>query len=316
MVLLFPGQGSQSPGMGKFLWENFSAAKTVFEEASDALSFDLKKLCFDSDAATLSLTANTQPAILTVSVAAYRSLQQEKPFDPRCTAGHSIGEYGSLVAAGVMNFSDAVRAVRLRGQFMQESVPVGAGGMVALLGATWQQAEKLCAWVKKQMPGEVLSPANDNSPGQIVLAGSTPALEALKKIDPSQVLLEPVKFKFIPLQVSAPFHCSMMLPAQERMEGVLEEIVFKDAKFPIIQNLTAKPETTALQLKTNLIQQISSPVRWVESMLELKKIQDRKCIECGSGKVLAGLLKKIDSEYFEVLSLNSLDEFKLIISAI
>ncbi|WP_413291532.1 ACP S-malonyltransferase [Bdellovibrio sp. HCB337] len=313
MTLLFPGQGSQQPGMGRFLFENFKAAKETFEEASEALSQDMKKLCFDGTEAELALTENTQPALLVVSTATQRVLKSEYHLKVSASAGHSIGEYAALVAANVIDFAPAMRAVRTRGQAMQSAVPVGQGGMIATLGLEPDQAQFLCDFVVKNSGFSPLSPANFNSPGQIVLSGSMKAIEWLKANFKPEIFPEPPKrAKLIPLNVSAPFHCEMMLPAEKKMREILTAMEFRAPEFKIVQNFTANFENKPEQLRENLIRQVSAPVRWTESMEVLKTQGLTKCVESGAGKVVAGLLKKIDSEAFTVFGTNSLEDLKLI----
>lgn len=312
-AFLFPGQGSQSPGMGSFLYENFNTAKLCFEEASDAISLDIKKLCFTGSTEELALTENTQPALLTVSTATARVLTNDIGVKPTITAGHSIGEYSSLVLAKVINFKDAVRAVRIRGQAMQSAVPVGLGGMTACLGLSQEQVKFLCDWVVKTTGYSPLSPANYNCEGQIVISGSMQALEWLKVNFKAEILPgETKKAKLIPLQVSAPFHCAMMKPAQEKMKNFLKDIVFSDSNIGIIQNVNAQAETKAEVLKSNIIEQVSAPVKWTQSMQTLKSLGTSNCIEVGHGSVLKGLLKKIDPEFFKVHSTSDLEDIKSI----
>ncbi len=327
-AFLFPGQGSQSPGMGKFLFENFKTAQHTFEEASDALGFNIKKLCFDSSVEDLALTENTQPAILTVSTAIARVLTKDIGAKPAYTAGHSVGEYASFVLAQTLSFADAIRSVRLRGQAMQSAVPVGQGGMVATLGLTEEQAEFLCQWAVEGSGFRPLSPANYNCDGQIVISGNQKTIDWLKTNFKAELLPgEAKRAKLIPLQVSAPFHCEMMKPAQLKMAEFFNTIMFHDAEIPIIQNVQALAETNAPVLKNKIIEQVSAPVRWTQSMRELKRLTQPTvtveggpttltCIEAGHGTVLKGLLKKIDSEYFQVLGTNSLDEIKAIETAV
>ncbi|MBC7371800.1 MAG: ACP S-malonyltransferase [Bdellovibrionaceae bacterium] len=313
MTLLFPGQGSQQPGMGRFLFDNFAIAKLMFEEASEALSQNMKKLCFEGSESDLALTENTQPALLLVSTATQRILRSEYPIQVTSAAGHSIGEYSALVAANVLEFAPAMKAVRTRGQAMQSAVPVGEGGMIAALGLDPAQAQFLCNFVVQQSGFGPLSPANYNCPGQIVLSGSTQAIEWLKTNYKPEIFPDPPKrAKLIPLNVSAPFHCEMMLPAEEKMREVLTEIPFRSPEFKIVQNFTAQMENKVEALRENLIRQVSAPVRWTESMELLKAQNQTSCIECGVGKVIAGLVKKIDPEAFIVLSTNSLEDLKLI----
>lgn len=313
MTLLFPGQGSQQPGMGRFLFDNFKAAKETFEEASEALSQDMKKLCFEGTDAELALTENTQPALLAVSTATQRVLKSEYHIKVAAGAGHSIGEYAALVAADVIDFMPAMKAVRTRGQAMQSAVPVGQGGMIATLGLEPEQAQFLCDYVVKTSGFKPLSPANFNSPGQIVLSGSMKAIEWLKANFKPEIFPDPPKrAKLIPLNVSAPFHCEMMLPAEQKMREVLTAMSFRAPQFKIVQNFTAGFESTPEKLRENLIRQVSAPVRWTESMELLKAQNLTKCVECGVGKVVAGLLKKIDGEAFTVFNTNSLEDLKLI----
>jgi [acyl-carrier-protein] S-malonyltransferase len=313
MTLLYPGQGSQQPGMGQFLFENFKIAKETFEEGSEALSMDLKKLCFHGSETDLGLTENTQPALLLVSTATQRVLQTQFGVNVQAAAGHSIGEYAALVSAGVIDFAPAMKAVRIRGQAMQSAVPVGEGGMIATLGLEPEQAQFLCDFVQKNSGFSPLSPANFNSPGQIVLSGSMKAIEWLRANYKPEIFPEaPKRSKLIPLNVSAPFHCEMMLPAEEKMREVLSNMRFGAPKFRIVQNFTAQFAAEPEVLRENLIRQVSAPVRWTESMQTLKGAGLTKCIECGAGKVLSGLLKKIDPDAFTVMNTNSLEDLKLI----
>lgn len=312
-AFLFPGQGSQTPGMGQFLFDNFASAKHAFEEASDAINLDLKKLCFTGSVEELALTENTQPALLTVSTATSRVLQKDFGVKPEVTAGHSIGEYASFVLADVMNFSDAVRAVRVRGQAMQSAVPVGKGGMIATLGLNEEQVQFLCVWAMEGSGHGPVSPANYNCDGQIVISGDMQALEWLKAcFKPEFLPGEAKRAKLIPLQVSAPFHCQMMKPAQDKMQTFLNDINFKNSQIKVIQNVHAKVETEAATLKKNLIEQVSAPVKWTQSMQTLKQLGIGQCFEVGNGSVLKGLLKKIDAEFFKVYSTSSMEDLKVI----
>ncbi len=312
-AFLFPGQGSQSPGMGKFLYDEFKIARETFEEASDAIQIDIKKLCFTESAETLSLTENTQPALLTVSTATSRVLQNQFGAKPQMTAGHSIGEYASFVLGEVLSFKDAVRAVRVRGQAMQSAVPIGQGGMTATLGLTEEQVLALCAWAQKETGLSPLSPANYNCDGQIVISGNLQILDWLKINFKAEILPgEPKRAKLIPLQVSAPFHCEMMKPAEVKMDSFFQKIKFGNSNLPIIQNVHARAEVASEILKKNLIAQISAPVRWTQSMTTLKERNISNVIEVGNGSVLKGLLKKIDADFFKVSSTNSLEDLKAI----
>lgn len=311
-TLAFPGQGSQHPGMGLFLFENFKIAQTTFEEASDALGKDMKKLCFEGSEADLALTENTQPALLLVSTATQRVLRNEFNLKVAAAAGHSIGEYAALVAAQVIRFDEGLRAVRTRGQAMQSAVPVGQGGMVAVLGLEPEQVDTLCNYVVKNSGMGPLSPANFNSPGQIVISGSQGAINWLKdNFKPELIFTEaPKRAKLIPLTVSAPFHCEMMKPAEEKMREVLTGMEFNNSLFPIIQNFHAQAETNGAVLRENLIRQVSAPVRWTQSMETLKSMGQAHVVECGAGKVLQGLLKKIDGDFFKVFTTTSMEDIK------
>ena len=284
-AFIFPGQGSQSVGMGKELSENFRAAREVFEEADDALRFSISTLCFQGPDDALKLTENTQPAILTTSIAALRVLETEKGVRSILAAGHSLGEYSALVASGALDFADAVRTVRLRGRFMQEAVPVGEGAMAAVLGMEREQVEKLC---QEEASGEVLSPANFNCPGQIVISGHAKAvdraIERIKKEGKKAVLLP----------VSAPFHSPLMEPAGVRLEEELEEISIHDLSVPVVTNVEAEPNTSKDRVKRLLVAQVSSPVRWEESMRRMAEKGIERMIEIGPGKVLSGLMKRIE----------------------
>ncbi len=308
---IFPGQGSQHPQMGKFLYSEFPEAKHIFEEASDALSLDLKKLCFDGSETDLALTENTQPAILTVSLATAAVLSKKLGLTPTLVAGHSVGEYPALVVAGVLSLKDAVKSVRLRGQAMQSAVPVGKGAMAAVMGLTPEQVQYACQKASAATHSP-LSPANYNSPSQIVISGSKEAVDYLQSADTSTWFSDVKRFKLIPLQVSAPFHCELMKPAEDKMRLILEKLSFQDAQIPVVQNFTAKVHRNAKEIRENLIRQVSAPVKWMQSMEEFKKQGQRYCIECGAGKVLQGLLKKIDSEAFQVFNVNNLEDIEIL----
>jgi len=308
---VFPGQGSQHTGMGKFLYDNFSQAKEVFQEASDAISFDLKKLCFDGAESDLALTENTQPAIVTVSVATYRVLESEFALSASLSAGHSVGEYSAAISQNVIALADGIRAVRLRGQAMQSAVPVGVGGMLACIGLNDAQALELCAWAQKETGLTPLEPANYNSPGQIVLSGRADIIDhLLTHFKPELIAGFPAKVRLLPLKVSAPFHCSMMKPAEAKMRDFLSGLKFKDAEHPIVQNYTAEMVTEASLFRQNLISQICGSVLWTKSMEKALCVGAHETIECGAGKVLSGLLKKIDAEKFKVHTTTSLEDFK------
>jgi len=308
---LFPGQGSQHPGMGKFLFDEFTIAKRLFEEASDTLGINFKKLCFDGSEADLALTENTQPCLLLVSTATYEVLHSELGFAPDVAAGHSIGEYAAVVTAGSLNFSDGMRAVRKRGQAMQSAVPLGKGGMTAVLGLEAAQVFELCQWAEKESGEGPVQPANINAPGQIVISGNKALLDWIP-LNFKADMFDGTRVKFIPLKVSAPFHCSMMKPAQEEMAVVLGAMTFSNARFPIVQNVNAVPTSDGVELRDGLIAQISSPVRWIECVQEVKGRGAERGVEAGCGKVLSGLVKKISPEGFKVFGLNSIEDLKVL----
>ena len=280
---LFPGQGSQSPGMGRDLADRFPIARQVFEEADEALGFALSRLCFEGPAEQLQLTENTQPAILAVSIAAFRALQTAGAPTPAFVAGHSLGEYSALVAAGVLELSAALRTVRARGRYMQEAVPVGTGAMAAVIGGELSEIERVCA---EASGGEVCSVANINSPGQVVIAGNTAA------VDRAIELLKGIARRIIKLPVSAPFHCALMKPAQDRLAVDLERLHFGDPKFPVVTNVDARITTAPGELRDALVRQVSAPVRWVESMQLLIENDVGSVVEVGPGKVLSGLMRQ------------------------
>ncbi len=309
---LFPGQGSQQVGMGRFLFENFREARERFEEASDALSQDFRKLCFEGPDTDLALTENTQPALLLVSTCTFDVVQNLTGFQPQSGAGHSVGEYAALVAAQVLKFSDAMRAVRLRGQAMQRAVPVGQGAMCAVIGLSDEQTEKLCRWAEEKSGIVPLAPANFNAPGQVVISGSAGAVEWLKShLDVSIFESgETLRVRLISLHVSAPFHCELMRPAEAEMSEVLSNTSFAAATWPVVQNFSATESTNPQRLRVQLIAQISGAVRWTQCMQRLHSLGVRRAVEFGSGKVLSGLAKKIDSTPISTVNINSLDDLK------
>jgi [acyl-carrier-protein] S-malonyltransferase len=285
LAFIFPGQGSQAPGMGRELAEKYAAARAAFEEADEALGFGLSRLCFEGPAEELQLTENTQPAILATSVAALRAAESEGLPRPDFVAGHSLGEYSALVAAGALSLRDAVTVVRRRGRYMQEAVPVGAGAMAAVLGADIETVEAACREAARE--GEICSAANINSPGQIVIAGSAAAVERALPI-----LKERGAKRAIPLKVSAPFHCALMLPAQERLAADLDAIEFKDLGVPLVTNVDAAVIRTGAEARASLVRQVSSPVRWRESVELLASEGVGLFVEVGPGKVLSGLVRQ------------------------
>jgi [acyl-carrier-protein] S-malonyltransferase len=274
--------------MGKDLFDNFPAAREVFEAADEALGFSLSEMCFSGDEADLQLTANTQPAILTASVAAFRALESEGASAPGFVAGHSLGEYSALVAAGVLDFADAVRTVRNRGTYMQQAVPVGVGAMAAILGLDLQLVEDGCA---EAAQGQVCSPANVNSPTQVVIAGNTEAIDRA-----CDILKEKGAKRAIKLNVSAPFHCALMMPAQEMLADDLKDLNYGPFVFPIVHNVDAAENCDAAAVCDKLTQQVSSPVRWLQSMEKLIDGGVDVFVEVGPGKVLTGLARQINRD--------------------
>lgn len=301
LAFVFPGQGSQVVGMGQELFAQFPEAKAVFDAADDALSEKLSQLCFQGPEEKLKLTANTQPSILTVSVAAHAVFSRRAPA-PAFVAGHSLGEYSALVAAGAMPLRDAVQAVRARGTFMQEAVPEGVGAMAAVLGLEPAKVKAICDEVAGT---EVLAPANYNSNEQTVIAGHAAAVERAQA-----KLKEAGAKRVVPLPVSAPFHCALMEPVKARLEAVLKTVAFAAPAVPVISNVEAKPNQDAARILSLLVQQVSAPVRWVETVEELERQGVTKVVEVGPGKVLSGLVKRIAKgiEVFNVESPASLEK--------
>lgn len=285
-AFVFPGQGSQFPGMGKDLADNFACAREVFQEADDALGFNLSRLCFEGPEDQLKLTANTQPAILATSVAALRVVLAETGLRPALVAGHSLGEYSALVAASAISFADAVRTVRARGTFMQEAVPVGVGAMAAILAV---EPDVLAAICEEAAQGEVVSPANFNSPGQIVIAGHAGAVNRAIELAKAKGYR-----KAMLLPVSAPFHCSLMTPAGERLQTALEAVPVSPLQVPVVSNVEARGNSDQSRVKELLVKQVSSPVRWEESVGHMVKQGITRFVEIGPGKVLSGLVKRIE----------------------
>jgi [acyl-carrier-protein] S-malonyltransferase len=284
VAFVFPGQGSQYAGMGKELAESFPAAREVFEEADRALGFSISQLCFSGPEEALKLTENTQPALLTASVAAYRVLEQ-KGVRPDYVAGHSLGEYSALVAAGALKFADAVRLVRKRGQYMQEAVPPGEGAMAAILGMRPGQVAEIC---RKAADGKVM-PANLNSPEQTVISGHAAAVKSAVE----QASAAGAK-RAVVLPVSAPFHSELMRPAQERLQEDLRATEFSSLKIPLVTNVDAGIITSGAEAREALIRQVTLPVRWEESIRELIEQGTTTFVEVGPGRVLSGLLRQID----------------------
>ena len=285
IAFVFPGQGAQKVGMGRSLAAAFPICRETFEEADAALGESLSALCFDGPDDRLMLTENTQPAILAMSTAAAR-LASLHGLTPAFAAGHSLGEYSAHVAAGTLSFADALRTVRRRGRYMQEAVPVGSGGMAAILGLDADGVARACA---EAAQGQVVTPANLNAPGQIVIAGHAEAVaragERAKALGAKRA---------IPLAVSAPFHCPLMKPAGDRLAPELRALHSHDPAFPVVANVDAEPKRTAADAIEALVRQVSSPVRWEDVVRRLIADGARTFVELGPGAVLAGLIKKID----------------------
>ena len=284
-ALLFPGQGSQRVGMGRDLAIKYDVAKQTYAEADDVLGFPLSKLCFDGPEDDLTLTKHTQPAILTTSIAVFRVLR-EKGLHFDIVAGHSLGEWSALVAAGALELRDAVKLAHLRGTFMQEAVPVGEGAMAALMGLDIAAVRTLCE--KCSTAGEPVEPANLNGAGQIVISGHAAAID--------RAIIEAKAAgakRAVKLQVSAPFHCSLMKPAGERLAAALAEITIKAPSVPVVANVTAEPTQDPARIKQLLVEQVTAPVRWEESIQAIAKLGVTKAYELGSGAVLKGLVKRI-----------------------
>jgi [acyl-carrier-protein] S-malonyltransferase len=288
IAYIFPGQGSQVVGMGKDLFDNFSEARSVFQEADESLGFSLSKMCFEGTTEELAFTANTQPAILTSSIAAFRVIIRSGFPKPDFVAGHSLGEYSALVAANAITFSDAVKTVRQRGTFMQEAVSVGVGAMAAILGSDLATIEAVCREVAN---GEICSPANINSPSQIVIAGNSGAIDRA-----CEMLKERGAKRAIKLNVSAPFHCALMLPAQEKLSLVVNGLHFNAFDCPIVENVSGKINSDKNRIAEALTNQVSSPVRWVETIQNLVEMGVDTFVEVGTGKVLSGLVKQINRD--------------------
>ncbi len=287
LAFIFPGQGSQAAGMGKDLHDAFPEARAVFEQVDLALGEKLSRMCFEGPEEALKLTANTQPAILTVSAAAAAVLAS-RGIVPDLVAGHSLGEYSALVAMGACGAAEAARAVRARGTFMQDAVQPGRGAMSAVLGLAPDKVREICAAVAAET-GEVVSPANYNEPAQTVIAGSAGAVERA-----GVKLREAGAKRVLPLPVSAPFHCALMAPVRTRLEPVLRAIPWKPPARPVVTNVEAKPNGDAARIVPLLVEQVTAPVRWIECVEELVRQGVTRMVEVGPGKVLSGLAKRID----------------------
>ena len=307
LAFVFPGQGAQKVGMGKDFFDNYDVAKKMFKEADEALGYSIMKMCFEGPEEDLKLTANTQPAILTISCIANEILK-ENGVQPEITGGHSLGEYSALVAAGVLKFQDAVALVHKRGAYMQEAVPVGEGGMAAIIGVDREKIVEICQSVSAESPVQAV---NFNCPGQIVIAGATRgvelAVEELKAAGAKKAVILPV---------SAPFHSTLMKPAAEKLAVELDKVTLSDAKIPVVANVNAQVMTTAEDIKASLVAQAASPVLWEDCVAKMKEFGADVLLEAGPGKTLCGFNRRIDKS---IKSLNvedveslekSLDYFK------
>lgn len=302
VAFVFPGQASQYVGMGKELCDNFPEAAAIFEKADNALGFSLSRLCFEGPQEELNKTAITQPAVLTTSIACLAVLRKAGGPVPVAAAGHSLGEYSALVAAGSLSFEDAVRLVRKRGQYMQEAVPLGEGGMAAVMGLSSEEVAAVC---REASASGVVEAVNLNCPGQVVIAGDMAGLEAAKPL-----LKEAGAKRVIPLPVSAPFHSRLMVPAGEKLAGDLEGVAIADPSIPVVANVSADYVRTGAQVRASLLKQVYSPVRWEESVRSLAAGGIQTFIEVGPGKVLSGLIKKTCREalLYNVEDLASLEK--------
>lgn len=297
-AFVFPGQGAQAVGMGKDVYEAFDRSRAIFEQADKALDFSLSSIIFEGPDELLKQTANTQPALLTVSVALLEALEG-KGLKADYVAGHSLGEYSALVAAGVITFEDAVRTVRARGQFMEQAVPSGQGAMAAVLGAERDTLAALCAAITAE--GTAVELANVNCPGQIVVSGTAAGVQAVVERGKEEAGAKRV----IPLEVSGPFHSSLMKPAADKLQATLAGIELRDAAVPVIANVTAQVATSADDIRGLLVEQVYSPVLWEDSVRYLIEQGVDTFVEIGSGTVLAGLIKKIDKN-IRVISVNGI----------
>ena len=305
-AFIFPGQGAQAVGMGKDFYDNFDAARKLFDEADDALGYSISKMCFDGSEDDLKLTANTQPAILVVSVIVNELLKAEG-FTAQIGGGHSLGEYSALVAAGSLKFRDAVVLVHKRGQFMQEAVPVGEGAMAAIIGLDDATIIKICAAASQV--GEVQA-VNFNCPGQTVIAGKVAGVDAAVE----QLKAAGAK-KAVVLPVSAPFHSTLMAPAAKKLAAELDKVEIHDAAFPIAANFNGELETEAAQIKANLVAQADNPVKWIACIESMKKFGAETFIECGPGKTLCGFNRRIDKK-IRSLNVENIDTLKKTLDAL
>ncbi|HSY48323.1 MAG TPA: ACP S-malonyltransferase [Thermoanaerobaculia bacterium] len=302
-AFVFPGQGSQYAGMGKDVAEAFPAARRVFDDIDEALGVSISRLCFEGPEDQLKLTENTQPAMLAVSSAIHAVLEERGATRRDVVAGHSLGEYSAIVSVGGLTPVEAAQIVRMRGRFMQEAVPAGAGGMAALIGPTVEEVHAIC---EEAAEGEILAIANINAPGQIVIAGTKGAIDRAISVAKARGVR-----RALPLPVSAPFHCELMKPAEERLRPLLEGAHFKDLWMSLVSNVDASPIGTATAVRNALVRQVASPVRWVESIQKMVSMGVRRFVEIGPGSVLTGLIKRIDPsvELINVSDVPSIEKF-------
>ena len=302
-AFVFPGQGSQYAGMGRDVAEKYPAARRVFDDIDRTLGFSISRLCFEGPEDQLKLTENTQPAILAVSSAIHAVLEARGATRRDLVAGHSLGEYSAIVSVGGMTPASAASIVRSRGKFMQEAVPVGSGAMAALIGPTVEQAREIC---DEAANGEVVSVANINAPGQIVIAGTKAAVDRAMSIAKNKGVR-----RALLLPVSAPFHCALMKPAEERLKPILDEAAIHDLWVALVSNVDASPIGTATAVRNALLRQVESPVRWVESVQKMISMGVRRFVEVGPGNVLTGLIKRIDPsvELANVSDVESIERF-------
>ena len=307
-TLLFPGQGSQIVGMGNEFYKNFDTVKKIFKEADDKLSYSISKMILEGPEDQLTLTQNTQPAILTVSFSIFKVLKDEFNFNLKSVkyfAGHSLGEYSALVSSNALDFKDALYLLHERGKAMQEAVPVGDGSMIAVLGAKLDELKKL---INDSSLG-VCEIANDNAEGQVIISGETNSVNSF------QIILKEKKIKSIPLKVSAPFHCSLMKPAAEKMVNKIKNINFKKPSFKVVSNVTAFEESDPENIKELLVKQIFSTVRWRESIININKAGSINFIEIGPGKVLTGMVKRTVKDV-NCFSINSIADIKNLVNGL
>lgn len=306
LAFIFPGQGAQAVGMGKDFYDKSDTAKKLFDEADEALGYSIKKMCFEGSEDDLKLTANTQPAILIVSVIAAELLKAEG-ITPNIAGGHSLGEYSALVAAGSLKFSDAVKLVHKRGQFMQEAVPVGEGSMAAIIGLADEVIVDACK--KASEVGEVQA-VNFNCPGQTVIAGTVKGVDAAVEI-----LKAAGAKKAVVLPVSAPFHSTLMKPAAEKLSAELDKVEIKNSAFPVAANFTGGLENSAEEIKSNLVAQADNPVKWIDCVKSMKNFGAEIFIECGPGKTLCGFNRRIDKQ-IKSFNVENLESFAKTVEAL